>query len=228
MTSTTAPLVGAAAAAAAHGRCRWTRPGRRLAGTASIGDLRSMARRRAPRAVFDYTDGGAGDELSLRRSRAAFASVEFRPRVLQDVSTIDTGDGDPRPAGRAAAGVRAHRLHPDDAHRGRAGRRAGGCARRDPLRAVDDGHHLDRAARRRGARRAPVVPALPVAGPGGEPRLRRAGPGGRVRGARPHRRHAGGRSAPPRRAQRPDHSAVAVAAHLRRGGAAPGAGGSTC
>jgi L-lactate dehydrogenase (cytochrome) len=65
--------------------------GRRLAGTASIGDLRSMARRRAPRAVFDYTDGGAGDELSLRRSRAAFASVEFRPRVLQDVSTIDTG-----------------------------------------------------------------------------------------------------------------------------------------
>jgi L-lactate dehydrogenase (cytochrome) len=40
--------------------------------------------------VFDYTDGGAGDELSLRRSRAAFARVEFRPRVLQDVSEIDT------------------------------------------------------------------------------------------------------------------------------------------
>src|SRR3954469_3907970 len=64
--------------------------GRRLAGTASVDDLRSMARRRAPRAVFDYTDGGAGDELSLRRSRAAFSSVEFRPRVLRDVSTIDT------------------------------------------------------------------------------------------------------------------------------------------
>src|SRR3954452_17674632 len=64
---------------------------RRLAGTASVDDLRSMARRRAPRAVFDYTDGGAGDELSLRRSRAAFASVEFQPRVLQDVSRIDTG-----------------------------------------------------------------------------------------------------------------------------------------
>jgi L-lactate dehydrogenase (cytochrome) len=63
--------------------------GRRLAGTASIGDLRKMARRRAPRAVFDYTDGGAGDEISLRRSRAAFASVEFQPRVLQDVSAID-------------------------------------------------------------------------------------------------------------------------------------------
>ena len=62
---------------------------RRLARAASIPDLRLLARRRAPRAVFDYTDGGAGDEISLRRSRAAFARVEFQPRVLQDVSTID-------------------------------------------------------------------------------------------------------------------------------------------
>jgi L-lactate dehydrogenase (cytochrome) len=63
---------------------------RRLSGAASIHDLRSLARRRAPRAVFDYTDGAAGDELSLSRSRAAFARVEFLPRVLQDVSSIDT------------------------------------------------------------------------------------------------------------------------------------------
>jgi L-lactate dehydrogenase (cytochrome) len=63
---------------------------RRLARAASIPDLRLLARRRAPRAVFDYTDGGAGDEISLRRSRAAFARVEFQPRVLQDVSEIDT------------------------------------------------------------------------------------------------------------------------------------------
>jgi L-lactate dehydrogenase (cytochrome) len=62
---------------------------RRLAHVASIRDLRLLARRRAPRAVFDYTDGGAGDEISLRRSRAAYARVEFRPRVLQDVSCID-------------------------------------------------------------------------------------------------------------------------------------------
>jgi len=62
---------------------------RRLAHAASIRDLRLLARRRAPRAVFDYTDGGAGDEISLRRSRAAFARVEFRPRVLRDVSRID-------------------------------------------------------------------------------------------------------------------------------------------
>jgi L-lactate dehydrogenase (cytochrome) len=62
---------------------------RRLARAASIPDLRLLARRRAPRAVFDYADGGAGDEISLRRSRAAFARVEFQPRVLRDVSTID-------------------------------------------------------------------------------------------------------------------------------------------
>ena len=63
---------------------------RRLARAASIADLRNLARRRAPRAVFDYTDGGAGDELSLQRSREAFARIEFSPNVLQDVSDIDT------------------------------------------------------------------------------------------------------------------------------------------
>ena len=62
---------------------------RRLAGAASVSDLRLLAKRRAPRAVFDYTDGGAGEEISLLRSRAAFARVEFQPRVLQDVSSID-------------------------------------------------------------------------------------------------------------------------------------------
>jgi L-lactate dehydrogenase (cytochrome) len=59
---------------------------RRLARAASIEDLRRAARRHAPRAVFDYVDGGAEQELSLRRSRAAFASVEFLPRVLRDVT----------------------------------------------------------------------------------------------------------------------------------------------
>ena len=48
-----------------------------------------MARRRAPRAVFDYTDGGAGEEVALRRSRQAFARVEFQARVLRDVSDVD-------------------------------------------------------------------------------------------------------------------------------------------
>ena len=63
---------------------------RRLARAATVADLREMARRRSPRAVFDYTDGAAGSEVALRRSREAFERVEFRPSVLRDVSTVDT------------------------------------------------------------------------------------------------------------------------------------------
>ncbi|MGY1616836.1 alpha-hydroxy-acid oxidizing protein [Geodermatophilus sp. SYSU D00691] len=62
---------------------------RRLARAATVGDLREQARRRVPRAVFDYTDGAAGAEVSLRRSREAFQRVEFFPGVLRDVSVVD-------------------------------------------------------------------------------------------------------------------------------------------
>src|SRR5919199_276976 len=64
---------------------------RRLRRAASIADLRAIARRRTPRAVFDYTDGAADGELSLNRARAAYERVEFRPSVLRDVSSVDTG-----------------------------------------------------------------------------------------------------------------------------------------
>jgi L-lactate dehydrogenase (cytochrome) len=63
---------------------------RRLAKAITIEDLRRVARRRTPRSVFDYTDGAADDELSLRRARALFRSIEFSPRVLHDVATVDT------------------------------------------------------------------------------------------------------------------------------------------
>lgn len=56
---------------------------------ATIEDLRVLARRRTPRSVFDYVDGAAESEVSLARSRAAFDEVEFRPRVLRDVRTVD-------------------------------------------------------------------------------------------------------------------------------------------
>lgn len=62
---------------------------RRLAGAATVWDLRSVARRHVPRAVFDYVDGAAESELSLRRSRDAFSRVEFTPSVLRDVSEVD-------------------------------------------------------------------------------------------------------------------------------------------
>ncbi|MGI8947156.1 MAG: hypothetical protein ACR2FV_04110 [Ornithinimicrobium sp.] len=46
---------------------------------ATVADLRTLAARRVPRAVFDYTDGGAEAELSLRRARAAYDDVESTP-----------------------------------------------------------------------------------------------------------------------------------------------------
>ena len=69
----------------------WDGTERRLAKAANIADLRAIARRRTPRAVFDYTDGAADGELSLLRARRAFGHVEFHPNVLHDVSTVDTG-----------------------------------------------------------------------------------------------------------------------------------------
>ena len=52
----------------------------------NIGDLRRIARRRLPKAVFDYIDGGAEDEVTLRNNSAHFGRYTFRPRVLVDVS----------------------------------------------------------------------------------------------------------------------------------------------
>ncbi len=54
-----------------------------------VAGIRAMARRRVPRAVFDYVDGGAEGEVSLARSRRAFEAVEFRPRILVDVAEPD-------------------------------------------------------------------------------------------------------------------------------------------
>ncbi len=62
---------------------------RRLASVASIWDLRRVARRHVPRAVFDYTDGAAETETSLRRAREAYTRIEFVPSVLRDVSKVD-------------------------------------------------------------------------------------------------------------------------------------------
>lgn len=63
---------------------------RRLAKAASVEDLRRMAKRRLPRGVFDYIDGGAEDEVTLGRNVSAFREIEFEPRVLRDVGNVDT------------------------------------------------------------------------------------------------------------------------------------------
>nr|WP_221364456.1 alpha-hydroxy acid oxidase [Sphingomonas jinjuensis] len=56
----------------------------------NIADLRRLARRRLPGPIFDYIDGGADDEWSLRRNAAAFSDYELLPDVLSDVSSIRT------------------------------------------------------------------------------------------------------------------------------------------
>jgi len=63
---------------------------RRLRDALTIGDLRTVARRRTPRSVFDYTDGAAEAEISLRRARALFRDLELQPSILHDVSAVDT------------------------------------------------------------------------------------------------------------------------------------------
>jgi L-lactate dehydrogenase (cytochrome) len=52
----------------------------------SVADLRELARRRVPRALFDYVDGGAYDEITLRRNRSDFDAIRLRPRALIDVA----------------------------------------------------------------------------------------------------------------------------------------------
>jgi 4-hydroxymandelate oxidase len=77
----------------------------------------AAARSRLPAAVWDYLAGGSGTEATLAANRAAFERLALRPRVLVDVSQVDTtlrlfGDRVPAPIGIAP--VAFHRLaHPD-------------------------------------------------------------------------------------------------------------------
>ena len=64
---------------------------RRLDKALTIEDLRRIAKRRTPRAAFDYTDGSAEAELSIARARQAFSDIEFHPAILRDVSKVSTG-----------------------------------------------------------------------------------------------------------------------------------------
>lgn len=56
----------------------------------SIEDLRTAARRRLPKAIFEFVDGGAQDELTLRANREDFSRLRLLPRVLTDVAARDT------------------------------------------------------------------------------------------------------------------------------------------
>src|SRR5215475_11394677 len=55
----------------------------------NIEDLRAMARRRVPKALFEYVDGGSYDELTLRANRADLDAIRLRQRVMVDTSKRD-------------------------------------------------------------------------------------------------------------------------------------------
>ena len=92
-----------------------------MAGVASainIDDLRTMAKKRLPRMVFDYIDGGAEDEITLRRSVDRYADYELQWNSLVDISKIDTGTtvfGQPSPLPFFISPTAASRLfHPKE------------------------------------------------------------------------------------------------------------------
>ncbi|HEY3924817.1 MAG TPA: alpha-hydroxy acid oxidase [Acidothermaceae bacterium] len=63
---------------------------RQLSSALTISDLRAIAKRRVPLGVFEYTDGAAESEISLRRARQLFRDVQFNPSILRDVADVDT------------------------------------------------------------------------------------------------------------------------------------------
>jgi 4-hydroxymandelate oxidase len=56
----------------------------------SLSDFEAMARERIPRLAYEYISGGAADEITLRWNREAYDRIQLRPRILVDVSRLDT------------------------------------------------------------------------------------------------------------------------------------------
>jgi L-lactate dehydrogenase (cytochrome) len=71
-------------------RCAFSSPSMGLERAHNIADLRMLARKRLPRMVFDYIDGGADDEITLKRNVERFRDIELTWNALVDVETIDT------------------------------------------------------------------------------------------------------------------------------------------
>src|SRR5450631_4057023 len=110
----------------------------------SIGDFRPMARLRLPRPVFDYLDGGADGEVTLRENCRIFDDVIFRPRYAVPVSNCDLrtrvlGFDVSFPALLAPVGY-SRLMHPD----GEAGAaRAAGAAGTAYILSTISGHRME-------------------------------------------------------------------------------------
>jgi len=87
--------LGLAAAGLAGPRRAWGAEGPSSASAeavppVSLGDFESLAQERMSHLAFEYVAGGAADEITLRENRAAYDRIRLRPRVLVDVSRLDT------------------------------------------------------------------------------------------------------------------------------------------
>src|SRR5262249_949991 len=60
------------------------------AGAVSLSDFEALARERVPRMAYEYISGGAADEITLRWNRESFDRIRLRPKILVDVSNLDT------------------------------------------------------------------------------------------------------------------------------------------
>jgi L-lactate dehydrogenase (cytochrome) len=60
-----------------------------MAKAAAVTDYRALAKRRLPRFLFEYVDGGSYDEVTLRRNMDDLRQIALRQRVLRDVSNLD-------------------------------------------------------------------------------------------------------------------------------------------
>ncbi len=71
----------------------WVRPGQRrrarLDGLQTTEEIRAAARGALPKVIFDFVDGGSGDEVTMRRNEAAYDRWSIVPRFLVDVSDVD-------------------------------------------------------------------------------------------------------------------------------------------
>ena len=104
--------------------------GRDLHRALSIAELRAMARRRLPHFAFEYIDGGAEDELTLRRNRSVFDAIRFVPDTLVDTSarslrTLLFGRGSAAPLIIAPTGLNGIAHHRGDLALARAAAAAG-------------------------------------------------------------------------------------------------------
>src|SRR6187402_1876706 len=66
---------------------------RRLSGLAAaktVADLQALARRRLPGFVYEYIEGGADAELTLRRNAAVFENFRWLPKIALDTALVDT------------------------------------------------------------------------------------------------------------------------------------------